>query len=89
MAYGKPVVSKVTEKYPVYMTTFDTKVRTARCQILLRLRFLRNKSTLRFFRASTRAVRVYSDRLSHYHVSLSPPKKNEKKHDRLSEKKYV
>ena len=33
MAYGKPVVSKVTEKYPVYMTTVDTKVRL-RYQIL-------------------------------------------------------
>lgn len=29
MAYGKPVVSKVTEKYPVYMTTVDAKVDTA------------------------------------------------------------
>jgi hypothetical protein len=27
MAYGKPVVSKVSEKYPSYMTTVDTKVR--------------------------------------------------------------
>lgn len=29
MAYGKPVVSKVSEKYPSYMTTVDTKVDTA------------------------------------------------------------
>jgi hypothetical protein len=47
-AFGTPVVSKVQEKYPGYMTTVDAKVGDER-RLTPRADFVKKNTTWRFF----------------------------------------